>query len=183
MQFREHGLMLWDSGWYGGNFPLGYSVLFPAVAGVISLPVAAVASAVIATWAFDRVVTAHLGSQPLGTWYFAVSALLPVAIGQLPFLAGEAAVRCAISGETGKMIAFTREGEGSAYRCGVTYEPLSVSANMEKKVPHEWISESGTYVTREFFDYVLPLIQGENSRRIEHGLPRFAKLKKIKATV
>ncbi|HET6917169.1 MAG TPA: hypothetical protein VFH56_13840, partial [Acidimicrobiales bacterium] len=27
--FRTHGLMLWDAGWYGGNFPLGYSALFP----------------------------------------------------------------------------------------------------------------------------------------------------------
>jgi hypothetical protein len=91
IQFREHGLMLWDSGWYGGNFPLGYSVLFPPVAALLGIPVTAVVSAAIATWAFDRVVTAYFGSRPLGTWYFAVSTLLPVAIGQLPFLAGEAA--------------------------------------------------------------------------------------------
>ena len=30
MEFKAHGLMLLDSGWYGGNFPLGYSVLSPA---------------------------------------------------------------------------------------------------------------------------------------------------------
>jgi hypothetical protein len=90
LEFKAHGLMLWDSGWYGGNFPLGYSVLFPPVAAVLGLRVAAVASAVIATWTFDRVVRSHLGSRPLGTWYFAVSMMLPVAIGQWPFLAGEA---------------------------------------------------------------------------------------------
>ena len=48
------------------------------------------AAAVLATWAFDRMVSSYLGSRPLGTWYFAISTLLPVAIGQLPFLWGEA---------------------------------------------------------------------------------------------
>ena len=90
MEVRTHGLMLFDSGWYGGNFPLGYSVLFPLIGALIGIPVASVAAAVVATWAFDRVVTNYLGSRPLGTWYFAVSTLLPVTIGQLPFLTGEA---------------------------------------------------------------------------------------------
>ncbi|HVA76187.1 MAG TPA: hypothetical protein VNF71_16665 [Acidimicrobiales bacterium] len=89
--FRTHGLMIWDAGWYGGNFPLGYSVLFPPLASLLGIQVVAVASAAIATLAFDRVIRAHFGSRPLGTWYFAVSTVLPVMIGQLPFLAGEAA--------------------------------------------------------------------------------------------
>jgi hypothetical protein len=91
LQYQLHGLMLWDSGWYAGNFPLGYSVLFPAVAGTFGIKVVAVASAVIATWSFDRFIRTYLGARPLGTWYFAVSTLLPVTIGQWPFLAGEAA--------------------------------------------------------------------------------------------
>jgi hypothetical protein len=91
LEFRAHGLMLWDSGWYGGNFPLGYSVLFPPLASVFGLQVTVVASAAIATWAFDRVVRSYLGARPLGTWYFALSTLMPVAVGQWPFLAGEAA--------------------------------------------------------------------------------------------
>jgi len=95
------------------------------------------------------------------------------------YLAGKSAVESAICGETGKMVAFTREGEGGDYRCGIKLEPLSVSANAEKTVPREWINEAGTFVTQEFIDYVLPLIAGENSRALENGLPRFAKLKKI----
>ena len=91
IQFRTHGMMLWDSGWYGGNFPLGYSVLFPALGAILGVQVAAVGSAVLATWSFDQVVRSYLGSRTIGTWYFAVSTLLPVAIGQWPFLAGEAA--------------------------------------------------------------------------------------------
>jgi hypothetical protein len=91
IQFKAHGLMLWDSGWYGGNFPLGYSVLFPPFAAILGVQVAAVASAALATWSFDQVVRSYLGARPVGTWYFAIAMLLPVAIGQWPFLAGEAA--------------------------------------------------------------------------------------------
>ena len=97
------------------------------------------------------------------------------------FMAGKAAVEYALAGETGKMVAFTREDADGAYKCGVMLEPLTICANMEKTVPREWINEAGTYVTQEFIDYVLPLIQGENSRKLENGLPRFAKLKKVKA--
>jgi len=95
------------------------------------------------------------------------------------FLAGESAVECALSGETGKMAAFTREVVDGKYHCGITFQPLSICANMEKTVPREWINEAGHFVTQEFIDYVLPLIQGENKRKVENGLPRFAKLKKI----
>ena len=95
------------------------------------------------------------------------------------FLAGKSAVECALSGGTGKMVAFTREYIDGKYHCGISYQPLSVSANMERDIPREWISESGTFVTQEFIDYVLPLIQGESNGIIENGLPRFAKLRKI----
>ena len=95
------------------------------------------------------------------------------------YLAGKSAVKCALAGETGKMVAFTRYNVNGRYECGITYQPLAISANVEKTVPREWITKSGTYVTQEFIDYVLPLIQGENRRELENGLPRFAKLKKI----
>jgi hypothetical protein len=88
-QVRDHGLALWDSGWYGGNYPLGYSLLFPVIGAVVGLTVTGAAAAATAAWAFDRLVTGHLGRRPLGVWYFAVSTMLPVAIGQLPYLAGE----------------------------------------------------------------------------------------------
>ena len=96
------------------------------------------------------------------------------------FQAGKSAVENALLGETGKMVAFTRETIDGAYHCGIILQPLSVCANMEKKVPPEWICNNGTNVTQEFIEYVLPLIQGENQRNWENGLPRFAKLKKIK---
>ena len=95
------------------------------------------------------------------------------------FLAGKAAVETALAGETGKMIAFKRDVVDGKYNCSIVTQPISVCANMEKSVPREWISESGTFMTQEFIDYVRPLIQGENTRLMENGLPRFARLKKI----
>ena len=97
------------------------------------------------------------------------------------FLAGKSAVEFAVAGESGKMVAFTREDDGGKYKCGVMTEPLTICANVEKTVPREWINEAGTNVTQEFIDYALPLIQGENTRKTASGLPRFANLKKIKA--
>ena len=96
-------------------------------------------------------------------------------------LAGKSAVENAIAGVSGKMAAFTRESKDGKYSCGITFEPLYICANDEKKIPREWVNAEGTYVTQEFIDYALPLIQGENTRKVENGLPRFAKLKKIKA--
>lgn len=34
-------------------------------------------------------------------------------------------------------------------------------------------------VTQDFINYALPLIQGENHRTMENGLPRFAQLKRF----
>jgi 6-phosphofructokinase 1 len=81
------------------------------------------------------------------------------------------------------MVCFTRETKNGKYNCGIEFEPLSICANAEKSIPSEWITEDGTYVTQEFIDYVLPLIQGDNHRKQENSLPRFAKLKKIKAEI
>ena len=97
------------------------------------------------------------------------------------YLAGKSAVESALAGESGKMVALERKTVNGSYQCEIIYQPLTICANVEKKVPFEWISENGTYVTQDFIDYALPLIQGENMRIIENGLPRFAKLKKTKA--
>ncbi len=107
LQVRTHGLALWDSGWYGGNYPLGYSVVFPVIGALVSLPVAGAGAAAGASWAFDRLLTSWLGRRPLGVWYFAASTILAVAIGQLPFLAGEA---LGLAG----LVALTRQRRGVA---------------------------------------------------------------------
>lgn len=98
-QAGRFGLTTWDPGWYGGTFPLNYSLLYPLVAGWVgNWPVAAVAAAG-ASWCWARLLP---GAGP-GRWrlvplYFAAATVIAVAIGQLPTLAGEALGLAAVLG-------------------------------------------------------------------------------------
>ena len=97
------------------------------------------------------------------------------------FSAGAEAVKQAVNGMTGHMVAFEREYIEGKYNCKLVLLPLSKVANFEKKVPVEWINEEGNGLKKEFIDYVLPLIQGEPEIPKLDSLPRYAKLKKVLA--
>lgn len=86
------------------------------------------------------------------------------------FVAGGHAVEASFSGETGKMIIFNRI-TNNPYQC--TTEPFDINkiANIEKKVPIDWITDDGTYVSPEFHSYARPLIQAELSPIMVDGLP------------
>ena len=99
------------------------------------------------------------------------------------FMVGKYAVEQAIMGESGKMVALERDDSTGLYKCQPILLSLSSVANYEKKVPLEWITEDGNYVTSDFINYVLPLIQGEPKIPKENSLPRYARLKKVKASV
>jgi len=89
-QVAHFGVIDWDPGWYGGTYPLNYSLVYPIAAAYLGLwPLAALSSAGAAS-CFDRLVSAALGRRPAGSWYFAVATVIAVAIGQLPTLTGEA---------------------------------------------------------------------------------------------
>jgi hypothetical protein len=94
--FRAHGLTIWDSQWFGGHWTFSYSVLFPALAGLVGVVAVTVGSAALAALAFERLASAHLGpgARPAAL-VFAVGTVVQSAIGQLPFLAGEALGLCA----------------------------------------------------------------------------------------
>jgi 6-phosphofructokinase 1 len=96
------------------------------------------------------------------------------------FLAGQTAVRIAVDGMTDYMVGFQRPEKGE-YKCEIKLIPLSDVANTEKVVPREWINAEGNFVNEKFIEYALPLIQGESRVKIEDGLPRFARLKKVLA--
>ena len=75
------------------------------------------------------------------------------------FMAGQAAVRAALDGETDKMVILVR-GEGDTYSCETGLAPLSEIANGVKEIPHDWISEDGVSMTAKFIKYAQPLISG-----------------------
>jgi hypothetical protein len=89
--FHTHGLTLWDSQWYGGHWTLDYSVIFPPIAGILGVQLTEITAVAVSALAFDRLAVAHFGrSARLGSIVFALGTLVQVAIGQLPFLTGEA---------------------------------------------------------------------------------------------
>jgi 6-phosphofructokinase len=97
------------------------------------------------------------------------------AAAHLAFLAGQAAVKAAINGETGKLVTLVR-GDGDQYTCETGLTALSEVVGNLKKLPREWINEDGVSLNFQFFRYATPLIQGEVSVPFDNGLPAYAKL-------
>ncbi len=98
------------------------------------------------------------------------------------FMAGQAAVENAVAGITDKMVGFERvTGPDGKYECKIKLFDLDIVANAEKKLPLEWINGTLDGINQGFIDYALPLIQGQTKLEIEDGLPRFVKLKKVRA--
>lgn len=92
------------------------------------------------------------------------------------FMVGEAAIKAADAGESGRMIIIKRLSN-EPYRSVAEVTELSKIANKEKLVPLEWIDKKNAYVTDEFIDYVKPLIQGNYEPITVDGLPAHLVLK------
>lgn len=90
--------------------------------------------------------------------------------------AGGAAVKAAIDGETGKVVILKRFSD-DPYICITETADVSKIANIEKKIPLEWITDDD-YVTQDLIHYVHPLIQAELSPIMVDGLPRHLTLQK-----
>ena len=95
------------------------------------------------------------------------------------FNAGRYAVKYACEGNTDKMVVFKR-AEGKEYKINYELMDISLAANTEKKIPAEWILPDNKGLSQDYIDYALPLIQGDCKAPLEDGLPRFAKLKKVR---
>ena len=84
---------------------------------------------------------------------------------------GGSAVKAAFEGETGKMVTLDRVST-DPYICTTGIYDVHKIANIEKKVPLEWIIDDGTYVSNEMINYIRPLIQAEISPIMITGQPR-----------
>lgn len=91
------------------------------------------------------------------------------------FLAGQAAVRAAVAGESDRMVTLLR-GDGDHYTCETGLTPLSEVAVASKPLPAHWINEDGASLSFQYQKYAQPLIQGEVAVPFENGLPKFADL-------
>ena len=91
------------------------------------------------------------------------------------FNCGGAAVKAAFEGKTGRVITLNRVSD-DPYMCIAEDADVHEIANIEKKIPLEWITEDGTYVTKELVHYIMPLIQAEITPLWVNGLPRHVRL-------
>ena len=92
---------------------------------------------------------------------------------------GTAAVRAAISGQSGFMVKIVRT-QNSPYRWTTGLQPLGDIANVEHLIPRDWLSEDGFMPNEKFIEYCRPLIEGEVKVPTEGGLPKYVVLDKVR---
>ncbi|MDP1574631.1 MAG: 6-phosphofructokinase [Coxiellaceae bacterium] len=89
---------------------------------------------------------------------------------------GKAAIEFALKGENSIMLTIKREST-TPYRWSVGTAKLADVANIEAKMPRDFISQNGFGITEKCREHLLPLIQGESYPEYKDGLPVYAKLK------
>ena len=94
------------------------------------------------------------------------------------YAAGRRAVEMALEGKTSLMVTIERE-KGEKYKWFLGEASLEKVANMEKKMPRNFITKDGFGITKKAKDYLKPLIIGEDFPPFRSGLPKYVKLKNI----
>jgi 6-phosphofructokinase 1 len=94
------------------------------------------------------------------------------------YAVGKAAVEFALAGKNAVMPTIVR-GKGKRYRWSIGEADLADVANVEKKMPRNFITRDGFGITDAARDYLSPLIQGEAYPDYRRGLPQYARLKNI----
>ncbi len=89
---------------------------------------------------------------------------------------GRTAVKYALKGESGVMVTIERVST-KPYKATCGKQPLKNIANKEKTIPRSMINKDGNFVNDEFIEYVMPLIQGENTPKYYDGVQHFSKMK------
>ncbi|MBQ5335680.1 MAG: 6-phosphofructokinase [Oscillospiraceae bacterium] len=84
---------------------------------------------------------------------------------------GAAGVRCALSGESGKVMVFRRISD-MPYTVTIETADAAEVANCEKFLPEKYINSAGNNIRDFALNYFLPLIQGEQHLVMEHGVPK-----------
>lgn len=84
---------------------------------------------------------------------------------------GAAGVRCALEGETGKVMVFRRI-EDIPYTAVIETADAKDIANNEKFLPKKYINSAGNNIRDFALRYFLPLIQGDLNLITENGIPK-----------
>ena len=65
------------------------------------------------------------------------------------------------------------------YRWKIGVAKLSDVANVERKMPRDYITADGFHITQKCRNYLEPLIAGEAYPPFERGLPKYVRLKNV----
>jgi 6-phosphofructokinase 1 len=91
---------------------------------------------------------------------------------------GEAAVDLALAGKNAVMPVIRRLSD-DPYRWEIAEAALADVANVEKKVPRDFITEDGFGITESCRRYLAPLIGGEAYPPYAGGLPQYVRLRNV----
>jgi 6-phosphofructokinase 1 len=89
---------------------------------------------------------------------------------------GKAAVELALEGKNAVMLTIVRTSN-NPYKWEIGSVNLAEVANVEKKMPFDFISEDGFGITAKCREYLQPLILGEDYPPYQNGLPQYVVLK------
>ncbi|MFO1426442.1 MAG: 6-phosphofructokinase [Steroidobacteraceae bacterium] len=92
------------------------------------------------------------------------------------YAVGKAAVELAVQGHNAVMPAIIRKAS-RPYRWVVRPVPLAEVANVEKKVPRDYITADGFGITEKCRRYLEPLIGGEDYPPYKDGLPDYVRIR------
>lgn len=90
------------------------------------------------------------------------------------FALGEAAVKLALEGKNQVMPYIVRDAD-SPYRWHIDAVSLDKVANVERKVPREFITPDGFGITEPCRAYLQPLIEGESYPAYQAGVPLYVR--------
>lgn len=84
---------------------------------------------------------------------------------------GKHGAKLAFNNESGKMVIMERVSNNPYKIKYSSFNNIHDIANLEKKVPLEWIDQENNYVKDELIDYIRPLILGEVKQYYKDGVP------------
>ncbi len=94
------------------------------------------------------------------------------------YAVGKAAVELALRGRNSVMVTIVRKSD-KPYRWAIGEAPLANVANVEKKMPRDFITKDGFGITDKARRYLAPLIKGEDYPPYKDGLPQYVTLKNV----
>jgi len=94
------------------------------------------------------------------------------------YAVGRAAVEFALKGMNSVMPTIERTSS-KPYRWKIGVAKLSDVANVEKKMPRNFITRDGFHITDKCREYLAPLIAGEAYPPYQAGLPKYVRLKNL----